>query len=69
MDGTRDPAFLGITDAVFRPLTAAGKFLYLCRIVGAEWEKLRTATNTVNPKGRGGLKDLHRQGIAAGRCT
>ena len=46
----REPAFLGITDNLFKPLIEAGKFVY--RSVNSDWSTLRTVTDTVDPNTR-----------------
>ena len=48
----REPAFLGITDAVFKPLIDAGKFLCLLVRRPGPWEVVLWAADTVDPKPR-----------------
>lgn len=49
--GLHEPAFLGITDAVFKPLIDSKKFLCLFLKRPGPWEVALWAADTVNPKG------------------
>lgn len=44
----REPASIGLTEAAFRPLIDAGKFV--CRVVDYEWKTVLVSTNTISPK-------------------